>query len=308
MDLGSDDSSDVGPGTSPTRLDLAKFRKHGIAKLREHFGAADFTNARIFFRDGAGAIDSPPAFDHARLLLVADVESLNPMPDVHVAYYAGLQGDEGFRYVSAGSLEYFDGAGIALIKADLLDDPGVAALIEQMSQLAPGATIEHLDQIGLITFSAPDGKGFLPLFALVSKSPLIDVVELSAENFRIPFDFDAPVSLGTGKKKKLVDVVDLTTVTKELRADGVRFTTAASLPAPFGPGPIPTTGTIRLLIAVAEGDDVEACASQVAKFDGATIVETLPDIGLFIADATDSAAARIETLSCVAAIEQEGDI
>jgi hypothetical protein len=93
--------------------------------------------------------------------------------------------------------------------------------------------------VGVVGFSSPALSDLIAIHRAVQASPLFAAVELDHEAYRVPFEFAAPIALGDGARPEVIDLGALTTVTRELRQAGRRFTTQPSLPPPFGPGPLP---------------------------------------------------------------------
>jgi hypothetical protein len=287
---------------SPTDIDLAAFRAHALAKLTDHFGDHDFSRTRLAFIDGAASTDLAPAFDVGRLVLIADQPALAPLPGFLPGYFLGMNGEEGQRYFDA-SLFYFNSFGVAVIDPQA-DPDDVTALIDSLVEAFPEADVALLDAIGLLTFGAPDGQDFLQIMGQVSSSDLFSSVELDPEVFRIPFEFAEPVELGTGKKKKLVELLDSTSVTANLRADGMPFVTEPSLPKPFGKGPL--EASTPWIVSVVEGMDAADCAEQAGEIENVQITDTIA--GAFKMKAPASVVSLVQELECVFAVDSDIDL
>jgi hypothetical protein len=218
-------------------IDLREFREHGDAILQAHLDRAAAA-ADIWFLDGAGRPNSPPVLDLARLLLVSDPDAL-PLPGIRAAYFVGLRGDDGLRYVRISSDEqritYYGQPGIAVLSDEAHGEAEQQFLAELRADF-PDAELEFVESIGLLTFTSE--SDFVALLRRVVSSDLVEDVELEAEIVG-PVSWGEPVALGRGTLSELVDLYDVATVTRELRAVGTSFTTEPSLPPPFGPGPIP---------------------------------------------------------------------
>jgi hypothetical protein len=220
-----------------TTIDLREFRDHGNTILQAHLGeTAGLLD--IWFLDGAGRPNSPPAIDLARLLLVADSDAL-PLPGIRAAYYVGLRGDDGLRYVSISSDEqritYYGQPGLAVL-SDAAHGEAEQQFLAALRADFPDAELDLLESVGLLTFSSE--SDFVALLQRVASSELVEELELEAELLG-PISWGEPVALGSGTRSEIVELYDVATVSRELRAAGTAFTTEPSLPAPFGPGPIP---------------------------------------------------------------------
>lgn len=299
---GNDGDGDNSDDTaSRTDLDLKAFRKHGIAKLKAHFGSdIDFSKTQMFFKDGAASTDLPPVIDLGRLVMVVDQPAVVPTPGVKIAYTISMDGQEAPKFVNADMAYFQSDEGIVVLSPDAAPAE-VQELVESLEAAAPGSDIQLLDAIGLLTFHTPDGAKFLDLFEIVSSSDLADSVDLSADSFPTPFEFADAVGLGTGKQKKIVELLDSTSVTKQLRGDGLVFLTEPSLPKPFGPGRLETS--FRWVVSVVEGFDTDDCAADAASFDRVELVDTAESS--FTIDAPSGAASLVASLQCVASVDVE---
>lgn len=230
---------------SPTRLDVADFRRFAELSLSEALGQR-VMGGTVLFQDGASSLDLPPAFDHATLLFVPNVQPA--LPDgVKVAWAATLQGASGVRLISHTPPDRikFKAAEATVTLTDGAPQEQVNALRAELESRFPGSKIIHLETSGILSWTPPELGMFYEGFTLLQSSPVTAAVEVGNMNYRIPFEFSDPVDLGPSQLPNWVDLRDLTSVTKDLRNQGYPFTTEPSLPVPFGPGPIanPPAGT-----------------------------------------------------------------
>jgi hypothetical protein len=232
-----DDSASVSTDQAArfhTKIDLFAFREHAIERLRA-VGASDFGEAAIWFVDGAGQIDDPPAFDYARLYFVVPADAAHtPDPKFQLAYYVALQGYDQRTWAmpEGGIMRVAEFGGLATVKADT-PPARVDEILAPIMASHPNVTFQVLREIGVVSFETRSPRAATAMTR--SLQGLAEVADVDRDNevYKIEYEFAAPIALGDGTAHEIVDVETLTTVTKRLRAQGVPFTTKPHLPAPF---------------------------------------------------------------------------
>jgi hypothetical protein len=310
---GGDELPDGGPDAAPDdqqvlTVDLDAIRAHGLERLRATYGDdVTLTDPYVAFRDGSGS-DFDPKFDFGAIYVIATPPASLGLPElndraVKVAYRAWLQGHDDIVLVEQLGDDLavsMAGSGVASLGATATEGE-LAALEAEVQAAAPSAQLTILAELDppFATFTV-DPRELGPALTAFRASAIVTQVSLDGEVYSAPFEFDATVELTAGG---VVDLVPFMTVTAAQRATHT-FSTAPSLPAPFGPGPIDgelAPGAGWQVTASAGGG--AACRDRIeAGFPGVTV--TAQGDALVVSGAAASfAIASVAMLDCVDGVQ-----
>jgi hypothetical protein len=226
-------SSSMALASPETTVDLAKFEKEAVAKIESAFGLNSVIGtSRILFQDGAGAMDLPKFSDFAALNYVTSLKpGTLPKGTSLVSYRLSLAGGVAqvmiVDQLPTHKLAYMaSDSGVAVLKPGSSTE-SVLALEKKLNAVAPEATLEFLEQIGVVSFECSP-KNIAKIMAALGKSSIVTNVDLNPEMYPIPFQFIAPIQLKNSGKK---DLDGLRTLTKELFESGKKAVVKAVVPA-----------------------------------------------------------------------------
>lgn len=212
-------------------LDVSKFRSKAKASLENVIGRQNIVGReKIIFRDGAGSTDLEPLFDYASFIyVVTPKEGIFPTKDLRLGYRLTLKGNEDmvlFSDSSNGDIAIaMPGEGVATLDSNASKNEA-EQLVQKLTQLSPSGDFQHLAATGVITFIVPILESAV-IFKELTQSKFITSIELSYENYRIPFEFDPILTVkDTGK----IDADKYRELTKKLKMQGLNFTTETTVP------------------------------------------------------------------------------
>lgn len=216
---------------SAKQLSLQKF----VTKAKSQIGnvlSTSVTGGEVLFQDGAGSTNLLPIYDYASLFFVAEGGSFQNFSEgVRVAYRLSLQGFEEIVLVNitpsgqSGLLVYKAGESIITL-TDNADPAVVDQLIKDAQLKVQGASIQNLKEIGVIVVNS-EVTDMIKILNVISSSHVVKDVSLSEETYRVPFTFDEPVRM---QQVGSINPDDFRTVTAELKAQGLPFTTETTIP------------------------------------------------------------------------------